>query len=130
MASTPSITLIGAGNLAGALALALCQAGYRIDEIVSRPGSLPRARRLARRVQAHAVTSSNARLSADIIWLCVNDDAIRSSAEEYAPAVSWKGKIGLHSSGALASDELRPLKRRGAVVASAHPRSEEHTSEL
>ncbi len=121
MASTPSITLIGAGNLATALAMALRQVGYSLDEIVSRPSSLARARRLARRVQAHAVTSSNAQLSADIIWFCVNDDAIRTSAEEYAPAVSWKGKIGLHSSGALASDELRPLKQRGAAVASAHP---------
>ena len=121
MASTPNITLIGAGNLATALALALRQAGYRIDEIVSRPGSLARARRLARRVQARAVTSSNARLSADVIWFCVNDDAIRGSAEEYASMTGWKGKIGLHSSGALASDELRALKRRGAAVASAHP---------
>jgi predicted short-subunit dehydrogenase-like oxidoreductase (DUF2520 family) len=121
MASTPSITLIGAGNLGGALALALRQAGYRIDEIVSRPGSLARARRLARRVQARAVTRANARLSADIIWFCVSDDAIRTSAEEYAPATGWKGKIGLHSSGALASDELGVLKRRGAAVASAHP---------
>jgi len=121
MASTPSITLIGAGNLGGALALALRQAGYRIDEIVSRPGSLARARRLARRVQARAVTSANARLTADVIWFCVNDDAIRGSAAEYVPMTGWKGKIGLHSSGALASDELGVLKRRGAAVASAHP---------
>jgi len=121
MASKPVIALIGAGNLATALGLALRQAGYRIDEIVARPGSLARGRRLARRLQARAVTGSNARLSADIIWFCVNDDAIRTSAEEYAPATGWKGKIGLHSSGALASDELGVLKRRGAAVASAHP---------
>ncbi|HZR29106.1 MAG TPA: DUF2520 domain-containing protein [Terriglobales bacterium] len=121
MASKPVITLIGAGNLATALALALRQAGYRIDEIVSRPGSLARARRLARRVQARAVTSSNARLTADIIWFCVNDDGIGASAGEYAPVTGWEGKIGLHSSGALGSDELRPLKRRGAAVASVHP---------
>jgi len=33
----------------------------------------------------------------------------------------WKGKIVFHSSGALASDELEVLRRRGAAVASVHP---------
>jgi len=119
--SKPSITLIGAGNLASALAVALRAAGYRIDEIVSRPSSRQRAERLARSVRARVVTGSNATLSADIIWFCVNDDAIRDCAFEYAPKTDWKGKIGLHSSGALGSDELRALRRRGAAVASVHP---------
>ncbi len=35
--------------------------------------------------------------------------------------MNWKGKIALHSSGALGSDELRGLRRRGAAVASVHP---------
>ena len=119
--SKPSITLIGAGNLASALAMALHAAGYRIDEIVSRPSSRQRAERLARSVRARVFTGSNATLSADIIWFCVNDDAIRDCAFEYAPKTDWKGKIGLHSSGALGSDELRALRRRGAAVASVHP---------
>lgn len=121
MSSKPVITLIGAGNLASALAMALHAAGYRIDEIVSRPSSRQRAEPLARSVRARVVTGSNATLSADIIWFCVNDDAIRDCAFEYAPKTDWKGKIGLHSSGALGSDELRALKRRGAAVASVHP---------
>jgi len=121
MATRPSITLIGAGNLAGALAVALHRAGYRIDEIVARPTSLRRTQRLARQVRARAVASSKARLSAEIIWFCVNDDSIRSSAEDYEPGTTWKGKIALHSSGALGSDELRALKRRGAAIASVHP---------
>ncbi|HLQ51084.1 MAG TPA: DUF2520 domain-containing protein [Terriglobales bacterium] len=121
MSSKPVITLIGAGNLASALAMALHAAGYRIDEIVSRPSSRQRAERLARSVRARVVAGSNATLSADIIWFCVNDDAIRDCAFEYAPKTDWKGKIGLHSSGALGSDELRALKRRGAAVASVHP---------
>ncbi len=121
MSSKPVITLIGAGNLASALAMALHAAGYRIDEIVSRPSSRQRAERLARSVRARVVAGSNATLSADIIWFCVNDDAIRDCAFEYAPKTHWKGKIGLHSSGALGSDELRALKRRGAAVASVHP---------
>src|SRR5690349_14888950 len=103
MPSKPSITLIGAGNLAHALAPALRQAGYRIGEVISRPGSRGRAGRLARRVEARVATSSNAALAADILWFCVNDDAIRACAEEYSAKAAWKGKIALHSSGALGS---------------------------
>jgi predicted short-subunit dehydrogenase-like oxidoreductase (DUF2520 family) len=121
MVSKPTITLIGAGNLAHALALALHSAGYRIEEIISRPSSQLRAGRLARQVGARAAAGSNARLSSDILWFCVNDDAIRGCAEEYAARLDWNGKVALHSSGALASDELRSLKRRGAAVGSAHP---------
>jgi predicted short-subunit dehydrogenase-like oxidoreductase (DUF2520 family) len=121
MVSKPTIGLIGAGNLAHALALALNAARYRIDEIIARPSSRIRAGKLARQVNARAVMGSNAALSADILWFCVNDDAIRACAEEYADKTAWKGKIALHSSGALGSDELRILKRRGAAVGSAHP---------
>lgn len=121
MPSKPSITLIGAGNLAHALAPALRRAGYRIDEIVVRGSSRRRAERLARQVRARLATNSTARLAGDVIWFCVNDDSIRSCADDYAVKAIWKGKIALHSSGALGSDELRALKRRGAAVASVHP---------
>src|SRR5216684_8348937 len=46
---------------------------------------------------------------------------IAAAARELAPATAWKGKIAFHSSGALASDELNVLRRRGAAVASVHP---------
>jgi predicted short-subunit dehydrogenase-like oxidoreductase (DUF2520 family) len=35
--------------------------------------------------------------------------------------LDWKGRVALHSSGALASDELAVLRERGASVASVHP---------
>ena len=118
-----SISLIGSGNLAAALAPALKASGYRIDEIVSRKvaDSRRRARRLARQVGARAVTLADARLEADVIWFCVTDDAIASTARLLALASAWQGKIALHSSGALTSDELASLRRRGAAVASLHP---------
>jgi hypothetical protein len=48
----PSIAIVGAGSLASALAFALHNAGYVIDEIVSRGrvASLQKARRLAAEV--------------------------------------------------------------------------------
>lgn len=122
VASKPTITLVGAGSLASALAPALAAAGYRIDRILSRNGraSQRRARALARRVGAKAAVLGTP-VSAGILWLCVSDDAIRPCARALSRAGNWKGRVVLHSSGALSSDELAPLKRRGASVASLHP---------
>ena len=119
----PRITIVGAGNLAGALAMSLRRAGYGIDQIVSRgrASSLQRGRKLAREVGASAVTVARAKIRADVIWFCVPDGAIAGAAAALTSAADWNGKLALHSSGALASDELAVLRERGAAVASVHP---------
>jgi predicted short-subunit dehydrogenase-like oxidoreductase (DUF2520 family) len=105
--------------------MALRQAKYSIDEIVSRdrPDSLRRARHIAKELDSRAVGIGSAMLSAGVIWICVGDGAIRDCAESLAQSHpgTWKGKVVFHSSGALASDELRSLRNRGALVASVHP---------
>jgi predicted short-subunit dehydrogenase-like oxidoreductase (DUF2520 family) len=119
-----SITIVGPGNVAGVLVPALRGAGFRVDEVVSRdlPESLRRARALAKKSGAAAATIADSRLSADVIWICSTDDAIAPVARLLAQRrdVDWKSKIVLHASGALTSDELAALKKRGAAVASAH----------
>src|SRR5580704_8991389 len=119
----PLITIVGAGNLAGALATALHRARYKIDQIVSRRSavSLRRARRLAREVGASAEGVSRVRIRAEVVLFCVPDSAIAAAAASLAGAADWKGKVALHSSGALTSDELAVLRERGAAVASVHP---------
>ena len=123
MPPKPTITIIGAGNLAQALAPALHRAGYRIDEVVSRgsPDSRRRARTLARRVRARAVDTEKALLAARIIWFCITDDAIAEAARTLANRNDWKRKIALHSSGALSSELLSVLQERGASIGSVHP---------
>ena len=118
----PTITVVGPGNLARVLGLALHAASYTLQEIVSRDAaeSRKRARALARQVGARAVTYADAQLDADIIWLCVSDDAIFPTASLLASR-NWKGKIALHSSGARSSRELEPLRGRGAAIGSLHP---------
>jgi predicted short-subunit dehydrogenase-like oxidoreductase (DUF2520 family) len=119
----PNIAIVGAGTLASALALALRQQKFRITEIISRDAadSLQRARGLATRVNARAVPLSKAVVDAKVLWICVPDDAISEVAKQIASRGPYKGKIVLHSSGALASDVLAPLKRAGATAGSAHP---------
>lgn len=97
----PSIAIVGHGNLGRVLAATLKKCGYRVDEIVRR--------------------SSKPRLTADVIWFCVPDKEIAATARSLANKTDWKGKIAIHSSGALPASELRSLQQRGALVASAHP---------
>jgi len=116
------IAIVGVGRLASILAPALKRAGYTITGIISRPAqaSLRRARKLARNVGATAVTSKHSQLDADLIWFCVPDGKIRTAARELAH-LDWKNNQAFHSSGALSSDELEILRKRGATVASVHP---------
>jgi predicted short-subunit dehydrogenase-like oxidoreductase (DUF2520 family) len=119
----PAITIVGPGNLGSGLALALRAAGYPIAAIVSRdtPAARHRAQALARQVGARATTLAAASLPGDVVWICLPDDALAACARTLAAKKGWQGKIALHPSGALSSDVLAPLRRRGAAVASIHP---------
>jgi predicted short-subunit dehydrogenase-like oxidoreductase (DUF2520 family) len=121
MAASDRITIVGAGNLAGALATALHRAGFRVDGIVTRVGatSARRAKGLAREVQSSLVSATQIR--SKIVWFCVPDTEISPAARSLAEAVDWQGRVALHSSGALTSEELDVLRRRGAAAASVHP---------
>jgi predicted short-subunit dehydrogenase-like oxidoreductase (DUF2520 family) len=119
----PTIAVIGPGRVGRALALELRRAGYKISEIISRntAASKRKARELAGKVGAQFSTSDSARLGADVVWFCVPDRELAPVSRQLASAVVWKKKIAFHSSGALASDELKILRQRGATVASVHP---------
>lgn len=120
----PRIAIVGAGNLGSVLALALRQAGYRITEIVSRDlaASRRRARSLAKRVGARATTMRKPELTADLVWMCVPDRAIGEQARALAKvSANWKGRVAVHSSGALDHRQLDALRRKGTKTASAHP---------
>lgn len=118
-----TISLIGSGNLAQALGPALRAAGFPIVSVVFRgnPASRRRARVLSKRVGAKPVALAEALPDAAVIWLCHTDDALPETARVLARKPGWNQRIVFHSSGALTSDVLAPLKRAGARVASVHP---------
>jgi predicted short-subunit dehydrogenase-like oxidoreductase (DUF2520 family) len=115
-----SVTIIGPGSLGGALAVALHRSGYTVREVVYQTDR-KRAQGIARRASATAIPFDKATFDADLIWLCVGDADIGKTAKALVGRAKWKTKYVFHSSGALSSDELQPLKRRGASVASVHP---------
>jgi predicted short-subunit dehydrogenase-like oxidoreductase (DUF2520 family) len=118
-----SITLIGAGNLSYALGPALQAAGYRIDAVAGRnlPASRRRALALAKKLKTKAVVLDDLEIVSEIIWLCQTDDALAETARRLSRRDGWKGKIVFHSSGALTSEVLSPLRDAGAATASLHP---------
>ena len=118
--SKPSIAIVGPGALGSSLALALHQQGFRVVELIARDASNTAARKLARKINAKLSPIEKAELKADIVWICVPDDAIAPLASSLRTG-KWKGKTVLHASGALTADALHPLKSRGAAIASAHP---------
>jgi predicted short-subunit dehydrogenase-like oxidoreductase (DUF2520 family) len=102
-----------------------------ITEIVARDsaGSRRHARSLAAKVGAKTKTVNSALLDATLLWFCVPDGEIQRSAAATADqlaarmAVHKKHKLrfAFHSSGALVSRALDPLRKAGAAVASVHP---------
>ncbi len=118
-----TIAIVGAGNVGSALALSLHRSGYQIVEIITRiaPGSIRHARKIAAQVGAEVVPLPEAQPRAQLLWLCVSDSAIAQVALDLARTPGGQGRVAFHSSGALGSDELRPLRAAGATVASVHP---------
>ena len=133
----PSVTLIGMGNWGLALALALWDAGVPVREFVVRKKRFS-DQKLASAMGANLTTLANAKLDADILWICTPDRVIASVASNVAahlqklrrrptsalPSGSRskpKKQVIFHSSGALASTELVALQALGASVASVHP---------
>jgi predicted short-subunit dehydrogenase-like oxidoreductase (DUF2520 family) len=139
MTRKPSIAIVGAGSLATFLAAALNDAGFTITEIIGRdtPQSRRHARALAARVGARTVTTRSAVLDTTLLWFCVPDREIRGSASALAGHLSARAaahkknrvpskvpskvRFAFHSSGALLSRELEPLRKAGIAVASVHP---------
>jgi predicted short-subunit dehydrogenase-like oxidoreductase (DUF2520 family) len=125
----PTISIIGAGRLGTALALALSLRGYSIEAIVAR--RTIHARRAARLLATGALSLSATQLDSlppsDLLLITTPDDAIAATAARLAASLAQKDKKGrgpkvaLHCSGALSADVLAPLRDVGLSVGSIHP---------
>jgi predicted short-subunit dehydrogenase-like oxidoreductase (DUF2520 family) len=132
----PSVLIMGAGRLGTAMGLALKAKGYDIDFVVTR--RLAAARQAARVFGPGTITLSAlqlAKLSArqmdrltrcSLVLITTPDDIIAMIAEQLAVIFKSKSspsprRIVLHTSGALASDVLGPLRSAGFAAGSLHP---------
>ena len=118
-----SLSIVGAGRLGRALGKRLHRLGWRINAVVTRSANT--SRRAVRFIGAGNPAASLTReiISADVILLTVPDGALAGVARALAQldARKWRGKVILHTSGALDRKVLQPLARRGASTGSLHP---------
>ena len=95
-----TVAIVGAGNVARVLAVALLNAGVRVNEIVTRDSeeSKKKGQKLARYLMARTSTVRDAKLDAKSIWVCVTDNAIaevrRSFGGDYDPLYQCAYLIG------------------------------------
>ena len=118
------VTIIGTGRLGTTLAVALAGSGYPIKSLVARREQSARkaARLLDADVQVLAAKQLRTLIDADLFLITVPDDQIPQVARELSEINADRKKItALHTSGALSSEALAPLRENGWNTGSIHP---------
>jgi predicted short-subunit dehydrogenase-like oxidoreductase (DUF2520 family) len=118
-----SIAIVGAGRVGRGLAHRLHRLGWEIGAVVTRSKATARAG--VRKIGAGVAYGAPTRqiLSADVVLITTPDDAMARIAADLAELgqEEWRGKIVLHTSGALDRGVLAPLADFGASTGSLHP---------
>ncbi len=119
-----SVSIIGAGRLGSALAIALEKRGYDIKALVAR--KLENASRAAKLINSSTLVLSSERLPelppSDLVFIVTPDPEIRLTAERLATLTNFDSNtIFLHTSGSLSSEILQNLREAGAKTGSLHP---------
>src|SRR6266581_6575973 len=118
-----TLAIIGAGRVGRALGRRLREVGWKIGAVVTR--SEPSAGRAIRFIGAGNACAGLTRqvLSSQVILITKPDDEIASAARELARIgeEELRGRIVLHTSGAMDSGVLQAVQERGATVGSMHP---------
>ena len=106
----PNITIIGSGNVAFHLGLALRMSGYRIVQVYGRRRE--RAQWLAGKVSAAPASRlEDISQEADIYLIAVSDDAIH----ELASTLRLPGKVVAHTSGSTPAEALSAITDKYGV---------------
>ncbi|HJY29862.1 MAG TPA: Rossmann-like and DUF2520 domain-containing protein [Pyrinomonadaceae bacterium] len=117
----PRVSIIGAGRLGTALGVALLQRGYSIESLVARRAQKARqaASFLDAKPQVLAAKQLTSLRPADVFLITVPDDQIAGVVSQLT-ALEFEA-TALHTSGALSSEVLAPLHKRGWHTGSIHP---------
>ncbi len=112
------ISFIGAGKVGTAIGYYLSEEN---DVLYYYSRRMESAKKASEYVGCNYTDSLNILVhSSDIIFITTNDDKIKEVAESLI-SYDVKGKVFVHMSGALSSEELLSLKHAGAYTASMHP---------
>lgn len=118
-----SLAIIGAGRVGRALGRRLRETGWSIVVVTAR--SETSAKKAARFIGGGRAAAGvpGTLTGASTVLISVPDDAVARVAEQLAGGVGteMRGKIVLHTSGALDASVLEPLRACGAAVGAMHP---------
>ncbi len=120
---TASVAIIGAGRVGRVFGRRLHDLGWKIGAVVTRHQTS--ARRAVRFIGAGSPQAGIRRqiFSSPVILIAVPDRELAHVASELEQIGGEElgGKVVLHTSGALGSDVLEPVRRSGASAGSLHP---------
>ncbi|HXQ74519.1 MAG TPA: Rossmann-like and DUF2520 domain-containing protein [Pyrinomonadaceae bacterium] len=119
----PEVSIIGTGRLGTTLAVALEANGYSIRSLVAR--HVQSARRaaafLVRKVETFGASQLSSVPLSNLVLITVPDDQIAKVAAQLATRNHDPSPTVLHTSGALSSEVLAPLRAKGWSTGSVHP---------
>jgi predicted short-subunit dehydrogenase-like oxidoreductase (DUF2520 family) len=118
-----TLSIVGAGRAGRGLGRVLHDLGWKIQIVADR--NLTKARAAVRAIGAGIPADELNRqmLESAVVLITTQDGLIESVAKELAEigGQEWRGKIVLHTSGALDCSALKPLADLGAATGSVHP---------
>src|ERR1700690_1302891 len=118
-----TVSIIGGGRVGRTLGKCLRKLGWRIGAVTTRSDATSRAavRAIGGGTAYSAITADA--LNASVVLLTTPDDLLATAAAELAGLGrgECRGKIVLHTSGALDRTVLKPLALLGAATGSLHP---------
>ena len=118
-----TVAIVGAGRVGRGLGHRLRELGWQIGAVIAR--SRAKASRAVGAIGggvAHGGLTRQA-VGADLVLVATPDDSIETVARDLAKigGNEWRGKIVLHTSGALHRSALESLAKLGASTGSIHP---------
>ncbi len=132
------ISIVGAGRMGIALGVALRQAAHHIEVVVTK--TTPSARRAAKLIGGGAAAWAESQpnnapaemmrrlVQSDLLVISTPDDVLKAVAERLAGIIRPLGadpskapRFALHTSGAVSSEVLAPLRALGFSIGSLHP---------
>ncbi|MGI8669251.1 MAG: Rossmann-like and DUF2520 domain-containing protein [Aridibacter sp.] len=117
-----SVSIIGVGRVGGALALALSEKNYRIENLITR--NPEKAEKIAEQISSNPAIKTLEEFkitSEDIIFIAVQDSEIKYVAENLARNSIKSATFIYHMSGSLSSEILSSLNNIGCKTGSIHP---------
>ena len=118
MARLPTVSIVGAGRVGGAIGIALTRAGYTITAAWSR--SRAGRQRAHRVLDVPVLEPVDAAAAGDVVFLSVPDDAIAEMTDAITPGLR-KGQFVVHTSGGTSLEVLDPLRSSGVRTGCLHP---------